>query len=203
MTVGIVAPLEVVRIDHEQAERPIMTSCAPLLLLEAPREQAPVEYPGQRIVNRLVPDILIQAGILESDVDLTREHLQDLDLLSAKRLDPMARGVEHSHHSVAVSQRETDDRGRLFGAADVTGGVLQPWICKVALRLEDRPLGHHLSADPLTLLDLQAQEFIGDQAMLRDNAKSAFVAGQRGYVGRIGIPKCGRLTDCKLKNFLY
>src|SRR5680860_1037625 len=173
MTASIIVRLEVVHVDHEQAERPIMTNCAPLLLPEAPLEQAPVEYPGQGIVNRLVPDILIPAGILESDGDLAREHLQDLDLLGAKRLDPMAHSVEHSHHSVAVDQRETDDRGRLFGAADVTVGVLQPRVCAVALRLEDRPFGHHLSADALTLLDLPVQESIGDQAMLRDNAKSA------------------------------
>src|SRR5665648_1133739 len=203
MSVGIVVELEVVHVDHEHAERPIMPMCAPLLLLEAPLEQAPVEYPGQGIVNRLVLDILIQAGVLESDGDLAGEHLQDPDLRSAKQQGLSAGGVEHSYHTVAVDQREADDRTQSFGADKVTECVVQSWIYTVVLRLEDRPFGRHLSADPSTLLDLQAQESIGDQPMLRDNAKSAFVAGQRGYVGHFGFCKSCRLLNCKLENLVY
>ena len=83
MPVGVVHLLEVVDVDHHEADVVVEALGALDLLVEQLVEVADVREPGQLVGDRLARDPAVQVRVLERDGGLRREVGEQVALLDA------------------------------------------------------------------------------------------------------------------------
>ena len=113
MAETVVDGLEVIDVDEQHAD---VLAALRERLLDAGTEEQPVGHPGEWIVRRLVPQLLLehgelrqrvlQASALEDDTGLVGEHLEETEVLVIETGDlAEAVGDEHrAHHVVLAAQ---------------------------------------------------------------------------------------------------
>ena len=104
----VVEDLEVVEVDEQHRERPPSRPLAALEgLVDAVPEQDPVREPGQPVVQRLVADLVVEAGVLEGHRGLAREHRRELDGAGVERAAPLGGQLDQSRPSVPAATSGT------------------------------------------------------------------------------------------------
>ena len=121
VTKRVVEALEVVEVDEEDGEWPPVPTAAAVEGSPDPLpEESPVGETRQAVVERLVSDGVVEAGVLESHGGLAGEHLGHLDVARTEGAGAMRRHLERpdgrpsrderdDHHALLVDRGEVGD----------------------------------------------------------------------------------------------
>ena len=107
MAERVVVGLEVVDVQHQQAEALLEALRALDLTAEHLHEVAVVEHPRQPVGDGLLLDLLVELGVLHGDRHLAREHLQELEVLAVEGTD-LAEGHHDAQPARARAERRRD-----------------------------------------------------------------------------------------------
>jgi len=148
VAIGVVDGLEVVEVEHDDAERPLARSGARDLLAQALVARAMVEQPGEAVRARLLAQRVALAGGVEGERRHRREPLDLGDLGRAERLllaDPV--DVERGDDAVRDQQGHGCERlGLHLGALDDRGDRILVGALDVArAAVGDDPAGDALT----------------------------------------------------------
>ena len=104
--VGVVDPLEVVEVEHDQAERRAVANG----LLQVLAEGGVVEQPGQPVGLGAHLDVAEDLRVLDGDGHLGREQLDELELLGREQVArPQTLDGQHADGPVPAAQRDDDE----------------------------------------------------------------------------------------------
>ena len=117
VAVGVVDLLEVVDVEHDQAELVVVAAGALDLRRHDLLEAAVVEQPGELVGDRLAGDRLVQVDVLDRDRGLVGEVGEQLALAGGERL-VLARDGDDADDAAALLRR-AERRGERAGAAEL------------------------------------------------------------------------------------
>ena len=129
MTERVVEALEVVEVDEEDGEwPPVPTAAAVERPPDSIPEQGPVGEARQAVMERLVPDGVVEAGVLESHGGLAGEHLRHLDVARTERARTVRRHLQSPDRRPGRDERDDHhalllDRGEVGDLVGVRLGV--------------------------------------------------------------------------------
>ena len=122
MAESVVHRLEVIEVEEENRERRLAARAPGEGMLDAVREEGPVREPTQTVVERLVPDLLVEAGVVQGDRRLVGERPGKAEVMrrdpprirpvDLDRADRLATGNEREHrHAPHPDRAEVLDLG--------------------------------------------------------------------------------------------